>query len=276
MKLHKSVPPSQICTFLGIELDSLLMEVRLDASKLALTLNLLENILQKTAIKRRDFESVAGKLNWIAKVVYSGRTFLRRIIDAIHSVRHQNHFIPLSGGLRADLQWYADFLPLFNGKNCLVSPRPLSPELFSSDASSTFGYGAFLQGAYLLLSFAEAATLFPDSPPVNAPIHVHEFFALLVACRTLPDALSGLFLCCYIDNQIVVSAVNKGSVKGESGPLVMQYLRDLFWLSARYDFRLTARYISSTNNVLSDALSRGDWPLFRAKLRSYISTGALY
>lgn len=60
--LHKSVPPSQICTFLGIELDSVLMEARLDAPKLCLTLTLLEKILRKKAIQRRDLESVAGKV----------------------------------------------------------------------------------------------------------------------------------------------------------------------------------------------------------------------
>jgi hypothetical protein len=79
MKLHKSVPPSQICTFLGIESDSVLMEASLDAFKLSLTLSLSEKILRKKAIKRRNLESVAGKLNSIAKVVYGGRTFLRQI-----------------------------------------------------------------------------------------------------------------------------------------------------------------------------------------------------
>ena len=264
MKPHKTIFPSQVCNFLGVCLDSVRMEARLDDAKLANTLELLRRVLRKKAIKRRDLESVAGKLNWIARVVYGGRTFLRCIIDAVHSVSHPSHYIHITGGLRQDLQWYQDFLPQFNGKTALVSSRPLSPLLFSTDASSSSGYGAFLQGGYISLSFAAAA------------IHVHEIFALLIACRTWPDALSGLFLCCRIDNQVVVSAVNKGTAKGEFGPLMMTYLRELFWLSATLDFRLTARYITSKDNILADALSRDDWPCFYLHLRQFISQGVLH
>lgn len=274
MKPHKTVFPSHICTFLGICLDSVRMEARLDDAKLASTLELLQRILRKKAVKRRELESLAGKLNWIARVVYGGRTFLRRIIDAVHSVRHSSHFVSISGGLLQDLRWYQEFLPDFNGQTALVSPRPLSPLLFSTDASSSFGYGAFLQGGYVSLSFEAAARLYPDAPQQDAPIHVHKIFALLIACRTWPMALRGLFLCCRIDNQIVVSAVNKGTAKGEFGPLMMQYLRELFLLSASFDFRLTARYITSSDNALSDALSRNDWPTFRAGLRRFIATAS--
>lgn len=148
--------------------------------------------------------------------------------------------------------------------------------MFSTDASSSFGYGAFLQGGYISLSFEAAARLYPDAPPQAAPIHVHEIFALLIACRTWPLALTGLFLCCHIDNQIVVSAVNKGTAKGEYGPLMMQYLRELFWLSASLDFRLTARYITSKDNALSDALSRNDWVAFCSELRRFIRDNVLH
>lgn len=256
MKPHKSVFPTQVCTFLGVCLDSVRIEARLDDAKLATTLDLLQRVLRKKAIKRRDLESIAGKLNWLARVVYGGQTFLRRIIDSNHSVSRSSHYISVSGGLRQDLLWYKEFLPTFNGQTALVSSRPLSLLQFSTDASSSYGYGAFLQGGYISLSFQAAARLFPDAPPQDAPIHVHEIFALLIACRTWPDALSDLFLCCRIDNQVVVSAVNKGSAKGVFGPLMMQYLRELFWLSASLDFRLTAQYITSRDNALSDALSR--------------------
>jgi hypothetical protein len=121
-----------------------------------------------------------------------------------------------------------------------------------------------------------AAFLFPDAPPVNVPIHVHEIFALLLSCRIWPDALSGLFLCCRIDNQVVVSAVNKGTAKGEHSTLMMQYIREIFWLSARFDFRITARYITSKDNILSDALSRDDWPTFNANLDRFVQTGELH
>ena len=36
----------------------------------------------------------------------------------------------------------------------------------------------------------------------------------------------------------------------------MQWLRQLFWLSATYNFRVTSRYIPTVANTLTDAISR--------------------
>ena len=36
----------------------------------------------------------------------------------------------------------------------------------------------------------------------------------------------------------------------------MHYIRQLFWLSAIYNFRLIAKHIPGKNNVLADAVSR--------------------
>ena len=36
----------------------------------------------------------------------------------------------------------------------------------------------------------------------------------------------------------------------------MSFLRDLFWISATFNFRITAKYIPGVNNHISDAISR--------------------
>ena len=45
-------------------------------------------------------------------------------------------------------------------------------------------------------------------------------------------------------------------VKQGHCPLVMSWLCDIFWFSALSNFRITARYISTTDNVNSDTISR--------------------
>ena len=47
--------------------------------------------------------------------------------------------------------------------------------------------------------------------------------------------------------------INKGTT---ANPLVMTWLRDLFWLSAIYNFRITAVYISGVVNLRADCLPR--------------------
>jgi hypothetical protein len=67
----------------------------------------------------------------------------------------------------------------------------------------------------------------------------------------------------------VVAAANQGTAKGLTGPQMMVYLREIFWLSATHNFRLTSQYIASKSNTLSDSLSRGDFDTFWATLSDW-------
>ena len=53
------------------------------------------------------------------------------------------------------------------------------------------------------------------------------------------------------DNQAAVGIINKGST---GNPFIMQALHQFFWLSAVYNFRITAKYIPGQQNVVADAV----------------------
>lgn len=214
MRAHKCIPPCQLIEFLGITLNSVAMTASLSAAKLASLLHTINDTLHRHTITRRNLDKLNGKLNWVCKVVYGGRTFLRRLIDAQWSVTRPHHHIRMSSQIRLDLEWWAQFLPRFNGQTDLIPSKPLSLHDFSTDASSSYGYGAFLMGGYFSLSFAEATSIFPDAPSPSEPIHVHELFAVLLLCRLYSTALSGQHIRLHIDNTIVVSVINKGTAKG--------------------------------------------------------------
>ena len=269
MRKHKCIPPCQVIEFLGITLDSIAMQARLSHIKLTATALLIEDTLQHASITRRSLDKLNGKLNWVCKVVYGGRTFLRRLIDAQWSVHRPHHHIRLSSQLRLDLAWWQQFLPQFNGQTELIATKPLAVDDFSTDASSSYGYGGFLLGGYFSLTFEQAKAYFPDAPAPSEPIHIHELFAVLILCRLFSAALTGLHVKLHIDNTIVVSVINKGTAKGETGPRMMEYVRHIFWLSAQYNFRLTSCYISTTNNSLADTLSRGDYAQFACLLEAW-------
>jgi hypothetical protein len=163
-KPHKLIPPCQVIEFLGVTLDSVNMQARLSTQKLAETLSLIHQTLQPPTITHRSLERLNGKLNWICKIVYGGRTFLRRLIDAHWATSRPHHHIRISASLRQDLEWWRDLLPIFNGQTELIPSRPLSFNDFSTDASTSYGYGAFLQGGYFSLSFEQAARIFSYAP----------------------------------------------------------------------------------------------------------------
>lgn len=70
------------------------------------------------------------------------------------------------------------------------------------------------------------------------------------------------------DNTAAVAAVNNGA-SGAVDPRMMDYRREIFWASARGNFRLEARYIATGVNGLADALSRQQWTRFAGLLSAW-------
>ncbi len=75
---HKVKGPATCLTFLGIEIDSMTMELRLPQGKLEAIQVLLREWQLKRHGTRRELESLLGHLGHACKVVRPGRRFLRR------------------------------------------------------------------------------------------------------------------------------------------------------------------------------------------------------
>ena len=75
---HKSVSPTTCLTFLGIEIDTLAMELRLTRDKLNRLKDLLAEWQFKKVCSREMLESLLGHL-----VVRPGRSFRGRLISLL-------------------------------------------------------------------------------------------------------------------------------------------------------------------------------------------------
>ena len=78
--LDKVEGPATILTFLGLELDSVLQQIRLPRTKLNEILEELTLWLQCRKTTKRQLFSLIGKLAFAARAVPAGRLFLRRLI----------------------------------------------------------------------------------------------------------------------------------------------------------------------------------------------------
>ena len=96
----------------------------------------------KNSCTRKDLESLLGHLSHVASVVKPGHTFLRKLFTLLHGMRATYHFARLSAGARADLAWWWCFLQSWNGSSFF--PPATVGHCVHSDASGTFGCGAFL------------------------------------------------------------------------------------------------------------------------------------
>ena len=144
-----------------------------------------------------------------------------------------------------ELYWLHQFLQVFNGKRHFFEKLPVID--VQTDACVA-AVRAFFQEdwVYLLL-----AADFPQY--LDLHINYKEAFAIFLAAKRWGCQWENCHAIIHSDNQATVAMINKGTT---SNPLVMSFLRELFWMSATLNFRITARYVPSIDNHISDAISR--------------------
>ena len=86
---NKTVGPSNIITFLGFIIDTVLMMVRIPEEKLQKLRNLLQPLLYKKKVSFKDLESLTGLMAYCSRAIPSSRAFIRRFYDLIAAVNNK-------------------------------------------------------------------------------------------------------------------------------------------------------------------------------------------
>ena len=128
-------------TYLGIEVDTVQMQLRLPEEKLRRVQATVGEWLGRKAGRRRELESLVGLLQHAAKVVRPGHRFVRRIIAVMTTVKDRDRFVPLNAEIRSDLYWWSEFMVGWNGVGMIASPDQ-EVVVLESDASGNWGCGA--------------------------------------------------------------------------------------------------------------------------------------
>ena len=127
----KTEDPTTCLTFLGIEIGTQAMELRLPAEKLARVCHqTVSERLGRKAATRRELESLVGILQHASKVVRPGRRF-ERLIQVMSSVKGRDHFVRLGVDVRSDLMWWQLFLETWNGIGILPNSEMGHIDLFT-------------------------------------------------------------------------------------------------------------------------------------------------
>ncbi|XP_011405990.1 PREDICTED: uncharacterized protein LOC105313901 [Amphimedon queenslandica] len=140
---HKVKGPSTSLTFLGIVLDTMSFQL-IPADELRCVKGMMAMWLSRNSGTRKELERFLGHLVHAATLIQLGRTFLRELFKLLHKVNKPQHFIQLTTTETADLYWWDCFLQRWNGHSFFLVPVP-TVHVYS-DASTTFGCGAFAQG----------------------------------------------------------------------------------------------------------------------------------
>ena len=149
-----------------------------------------------------------------------------------------------------DLDWWVSFLKVFNGFCPFHDSRPVTD--LHTDACSS-GIGAAYQGDWFY------SNLLVDAPNL-AGLHINfkEALCVVFSLERWAESLRNKVVHIHCNNQAAVAMLNKGTTRN---PVMMTYLRRLFWCSARYNFRLRVFYVPGKLNVLADHMSRLHFPV---------------
>ena len=147
---HKVTPPTQCLPFLGIEINTNKCTLKVPSRKLQDIKSSITTFLHKRSASKRQLQQLAGRLNWAAKVVYGGRTFLRRILDLMNTLESSTSKCRLTLEFHRDIQWWAEFLDSFNGKCHFLSELPIVD--VQTDSSSFAAGCVFREIGYIAIS----------------------------------------------------------------------------------------------------------------------------
>ena len=257
-KLLEEGTPRTVQTVFGVVMDSELMQLRLDESRLADIHQELAMWEGRTHCTRRQLQSVIGVLSFASKVIRPGRLFLSRMLDVLRASKGNPRSFRLSEGFKLDLEWWQENMRGWNGISCFPAAHPSnSVDLeFATDASSEIGYGGTLGNCYfhgLWEAFEKRGG--------HKVIGLLELVCVYFACETFAEQLRGKRIKVHCDNEGDVHILTGNSSKK---PAYNAVLRALHTCMVQYDFTLVAVHKKGSLNVCPDALSRNDLPKFKA------------
>ena len=111
----KDEGPATTISFVGIELDSVAMEIRLPQDKLKRLKEELSVWRRRKACKKRELLSLIGILSHACKAVRAGRSFLRRLIDLWIVLHHLDCYVLISMDARSNIEWCVQYVESWNG-----------------------------------------------------------------------------------------------------------------------------------------------------------------
>jgi hypothetical protein len=83
----KVAGPARIMTFLGIEINCVMRTLSLPNDKLLATKELVDSWIGKKRCSKLELQRLVGRLNWCARVVVGGLSFLRNLINLMTKLK---------------------------------------------------------------------------------------------------------------------------------------------------------------------------------------------
>ena len=243
----KASPPATAMVFLGVLVNTDDMTVSVPPERLHELFNRCSSLLSVDQVSRAELQSLLGVISYVTACVRPARVFMSTPLDTLRG--HKSSTVcSLSHDNKADLRWWCYFLPFYNGVSIIkTSTWRNDPLYLSTDACGT-GAGGFFAGQYFHTPFPHFVL-----HQFGHDINTLELLTIMAALKLWATFLRGQRLVLRCDNENNVLALNSGRSRS---PGMQRCLREIWFLSAAWDFEVIATHIPGVTNTIADHLSR--------------------
>ena len=257
---EKTCGPTTSLIFLGLVIDTHDLTVKIPIEKVRQLQALLLNCLRKKKVTLKEIQALVGALNFFSRAVPSARAFNRRFYDATCGVKQPHHFIRINAGIREDLEMWLTFLRDFNGKRyfqiCSWHHSDVLQLFTDSAGKSQLGCGAFFNGQWFFFPWP----VHWHGCPIMRDITLLELIPVVLAISTWGSQFSNKKLIMHVDNEALVSVINKQTSKSKN---VMTLVRTLVLCLLQNNTTFRSEHVPGSSNKIADSISRKQWSRFR-------------
>lgn len=256
----KTVLPSPIIEFLGIEINTLLFQYKLPVEKISRLESQISFLIRRRKVLLKEFQSFLGLLAFATRIMPMGRIFSRRLSMATSGFKSPFSHIRLTCEMKDDLMVWSKFLIDFNGRSLFQSDFVFAAdfELFT-DAAGSHGFAAIFRSHWCCGAWPP----FWISNRYIKNVVLLEIFPVVVALEIWGQQFANKRIIIHTDNKGVMFALN--CLSSKSLP-VIRLLRYLVLLCLKFNIWIKAKHIPGESNVIADALSRLQMVRFRQLL----------
>ncbi|XP_034451457.1 LOW QUALITY PROTEIN: uncharacterized protein LOC117767731 [Hippoglossus hippoglossus] len=178
---EKTIGPSTHLDFLGITLDSLLMQASLPQEKISRIRAAIKFRSTNAIITKRDLLSLLGHPNFAMRIIPHGRSFISRLIELAYSVQNLNDLVVLDEGCQADLRFWSLLCEEWNGISFFYNDFVESSDSiqFFTDAAPSVGFGGFYNNEWFADVWPTEIHCLNDESKSTA---LYELYLIVVAC----------------------------------------------------------------------------------------------
>ncbi|KAI8495108.1 hypothetical protein Bbelb_270940 [Branchiostoma belcheri] len=238
--LDKSqLEPTQLPTFLGMGIDSLVLAFRLLNRKKVTVAQLREDILQQTEVPVKLLQKLTGKIGSFVLAVPAARLFCREMFSAIAEAEKQGRMVKIEGTVRKELEYWR-FLDTWEGH---IPWKPEKHEVveLSSDASG-FRWAGVVSSDKDMTQCGD----YWEQHETPEHISVKETRALTRTLLSVKDRVQNKRVDAKDDNQNLIKAWEN---QGGKSKALNRAIKELWETSVQLNIDLNLHYVPSRDNI---------------------------